>query len=94
MMTYEQVLSMANALGNDAIVFTYTSKDEISVDFNDFEGFDDDWSEIMRDYDDADAVEAFEEMLREKALKIDDGFYTTYHFNGFVVKVGYTSYDI
>ena len=48
----------------------------------------------MRDYDDADAVKAFEEMLRAEALEVDDDFYTTYHFDGFIVKVGYTSYDI
>ena len=92
MMTYEQVLAMAEALGDDAIVFDFEG--QISVDFNDFEGFDDDWSEIMRDYDDADAIEAFEEMLRAEALEVDDDFYTTYHFDGFIVKVGYTSYDI
>ena len=92
MMTYEKVLEMAEALGNDAIVFDFNH--QISVDFNDFEGFDEHWSEIMRDYDDPDAVEAFEEMLRSEALSIDDDFYTTYHFDGFTVKVGYTSYDI
>lgn len=92
MMTYEQVLEMAEALGNDAIVLDF--KNQISVDFNDFEGFDENWDEIMRDYDDANAVDAFEEMLENEAIKIDNGFYTTYHFDGFIVKVGYTSYDI
>lgn len=91
-MTYKNVLAMAEALGDDAIVFDLNN--QIHVDFNDFEGFDDDWSEIMRDYDDADAVEAFEEMLRAEALDVEDNFYTTYHFDGFIVKVGYTSYDI
>lgn len=92
MMTYEQVLTMAKALGNDAIVFDFEGN--ISVDFNDFEGFDNDWSEIMRDYDDANAVEAFEKMLRTEALEVDDDFYTTYYFDGFTVNVGYTSYEI
>lgn len=92
MMTYEQILTMAEALGADAIVFDFNR--QIHVDFNDFEGFDDDWSEIMRDYDDENAVEAFEETLRAEALKIDDNFYTTYYFDDFVVIVGYTSYDI
>lgn len=91
-MTYTEILEKANALGNDAIVFAF--KNNISIDFHDFEGFDEDWDEIMRDYDDPDAVEAFEEMLRDNALSVDDGFYTTYHFEGFDVKVGYTSYDI
>ncbi len=91
-MNREQILEMANALGNDAIVLNLT--DHISVDFNDFEGFDDEWEEIMRDYDDEEAVEAFEEMLRKEALSVEDGFYTVYHFDGFDVKVGYTSYDI
>lgn len=92
MMTYEKILEMANALGEDAIVFDFNN--EINVDFNDFDGFDENWEEIMRDYDNPNAVEAFEEMLRSEALSIDDDYYTTYHFNGFTVKVGYTSYDI
>lgn len=92
MMTYEQVLKMAEALEDDARVYDF--EDCICVDFNDFKGFDDDWSEIMRDYDDADAVKAFEEMLKAEAEEINEDFYTTYCFKGFFVKVGYTSYDI
>lgn len=92
MITYTTILEMANALGEDAIVFD--TPNHISIDFNDFEGFDANWSEIMRDYDNPVAVKAFEDFLNENALSVDDDFYTDYHFNGFTVTVGYTSYDI
>lgn len=92
MMTYEQVLKMAEALEDDARVYDF--EDCIHVDFNDFIGFDNNWSEIFRDYDNPKAVEAFEEMLKAEAEEVDEDFYTTYCFKGFFVKVGYTSYDI
>lgn len=63
------------------------------VDLNDFEGFDDDWSEVMRDYEDPDMVEALMEIL-DQANDSDGGFYETFFFDDCTLKLGYTSYDI
>lgn len=92
MKTYEQILTMAETLGDDACI--HDCDDEIFVEFDDFAGFDEDWSEITRKFDDIDAVRAFRKMLAEEALEIDDDFYTTYYFDGLTVKTGYTSYSI
>ncbi len=91
-MTFEKMIATIKALGADAIYYVRGS--EIHVDIDDFEGFDEDWDEIMRDYDDAEAVSAFEEMLEAECLRQSGDFYTTYCFEGFSVVLGYTSFDI
>lgn len=92
MMTKENMIEMVKALGNDADMTIYD--DVISVTINDFEGFDDDWHEIERQYDDSKAVTAFEDMLEDEAIEYDGDFYTYYYFEGFTVKLGYGSFDI
>ena len=91
-MTFNKIMEIINALGADACVWVDGNK--IHVDLDDFEGFDDDWNEVMRDYDDAEAVSAFEEMLEDECLSQSGDFYTTYYFEGFSVVLGYTSFDI
>lgn len=93
MTTKEKILNALEALGDDATYYVKQNGD-ISVTFEDFEGFDDDWDEIEREYDDAEAVKNFQTLLAEESNSIDDNYYTTYHFDGFSVKVGYASYDI
>lgn len=91
-MTYNSILKLAKTLGKDAIV--WASNDKISVDLNDFVGFDDEWNEIFCDFDNEEAVDSFLETLRNEAVKVIENLYTTYYFDGFTVQVGYTSYDI
>jgi hypothetical protein len=64
------------------------------IDFNDFEGFDENWDEIMRDYENPQAVSNLINWLNDNCLYCDEEYYTTYDFGDFIVKVGYTSYDI
>lgn len=91
-MTFEKMIATIKALGADA---SYrVSGRKIRVDLHDFEGFDEDWDEIMRDYDDPEAVSAFEEMLENECIYQSGDFYTTYCFEGFSVVLGYTSFDI
>ena len=91
-MTFEQMLATIQALGVDA---SYSVRDRrIEVTLQDFEGFDENWSEIMRDYDHPAEVAAFEEMLSDECIGCDGDFYITYWFKDFSVEVGYASYDI
>lgn len=87
----ELVLKKLEELGDD--VWVDVSDDEINVIVNDFEGFDEYWSEIHRDYD-VDAVGAFVEWLEEHCLESYGDLYDYYEFDGFVVEVGYRSFDI
>lgn len=91
-MTREKIIDMIKDLKNDATYFEY--KGIIHVDLNDFEGFDENWDEQFREYDNVDGIKNFLNILEKEALEIDEDYYTTYKFDGFSVKLGYTSYDI
>ena len=92
-MNQTTVMAMVNALGDDASY--YVAGNDVHVTLNDFAGFDEDWCEVERDYDDADAVEAFIEGLTNEASAVTtDECYTYYHMDGFVVVVGCESLDI
>lgn len=96
MVSKEKVWNALMALGDDVSVWE-DSIDEsycLHVTFEDFDGFDSDWSEISRDYDDEEAVVAFCEMLHVECLSFEDNFYVLYHFDGFDVEVGYASFEI
>lgn len=67
---------------------------DFMVTIEDFEGFDEDYNEIDREFVDEDAVDAFIEMLEKKCKSCEGDLYRVYHFNGFDVVVGYASFDI
>lgn len=92
MMTREMMIAAVETLGADASY--YVREDEINVTLEDFEGFDDDWSEVDREYDDEEAVNAFLEMLERECVSQEGDFYVTYHFDGFDVQLGYASFEI
>lgn len=91
MMTYDEVMALLETLGEDVSVFTHDNVIHVTVE--DFEGFDDNWHEEMRDYDE-DAVDEVFEALEAHCAEVVDDFYTDYYFKGFSVRVGYASYDI
>jgi len=66
---------------------------DYEVTLNDFEGFDEDWEEIMREYEDPEMVEALYELLDE-AEQDSDGWTCIYRFPDFSVELHYTSEDI
>lgn len=93
-MTYEMMVEMLEALGND-VYYDYDEDDhEFDVTIDDFEGFDEDWSEVDREFDDPEAVEHFLDVLEEESLSHEGDFYETFYFDGFSVQVGYSSFDI
>ena len=92
MMTFEMMIAAIEALGNDA--FYDVVDEEINITLNDFAGFDEDYCEIMRDYDNEQAVENFLKMLANECISFKDNFYKDYKFNGFTVNLGYASFDI
>lgn len=92
MMSYEMMVKVLEGLGADVC---YDFEDGVfDVLVEDFDGFDDDWCEIMRDFDDPDAMARFEKMLREECLSYEDDWVLIYHFEGFDVQLSYASYDI
>ena len=92
-MTREMMVAAIEALGADASLCE-RSDGMLDVTLQDFEGFDDDWSEIDREFDDEEAVDAFLEMLEAECSSQKGDFYVVYHFEGFDVQLGYASFDI
>lgn len=92
MMSLEMVLELLASAGDDLMVEVYG--DEVSVVVEDFVGFDEDWSEVERDLDDADLVDSVEEQLSAECVSEDGDFYHYYHFDGFSVCWGYASFEV
>jgi hypothetical protein len=91
-MTIEIITAQLDRISEDS---WYTITDNrIDLTIDDFEGFDEDWSEIDRDFIDAEAVEEVLEWLKKNADRVDGDFYRNYYFGDIVVEVDYTSYDI
>ena len=91
-MTTETITAQLDRISADS---SYDIVDDcIYLTIHDFEGFDDDWSEIARELVDAAAVEEVLDWLEENADSADGDLYEYYHFGDIVVEVGYTSFDI
>lgn len=89
---FETLIMMINACDVDVLFDGRNGKYDLT--FNDFEGFDDDWNEIDRDYIHPVEVEALADWLVENASSVKDDFCCTYYFDGFEVTVGYASMNI
>ena len=86
------ILEKLNNLGNDVDFNEYNGV--IEINFNDFEGFDEDWNEVLRDFNNPSMVSELLDFLSNNCEEVVNDFYTTYNFNDFQVIVGYASYDI
>ena len=71
----------------------FQAGNEYHITIEDFAGFDDNWSEVMRDFNDGEMINALFAFLHQ-ADEIEDDFYVRYHFTDFSVVVGYASYNI
>ena len=92
MMTREMVLEMLADLGADVEVDECGS--DVRVTVQDFEGFDDDYSEVERELDDEDAVDEVHDRLEAEASEVEGDFYRYFHFDGFTVVWGYASMEV
>lgn len=91
-MTIETITAQLDRISADSWYDVTDNRIDLTID--DFEGFDDDWCEVDREFVDADAVEEVLDWLEDNADCIDCDFYRQYHFGDIVVEVDYTSYDI
>lgn len=94
-MTIREMMTALEACGDLTVWERTTDEGTVyDVTVEDFEGFDDEWSEVMRDFEREDLVDEFLEALDEQALRVEGDFYYDYYFDGFRVHLGYASYDI
>lgn len=91
-MTIETITTQLDRIAEDS---WYRVKDNhIDLTINDFEGFDENWSEIDREFVDEETVDEVLEWLEENADCVEGDLYCYYRFGEIVVQVGYTSFDI
>ena len=91
-MTIENIIAQLDRISADS---SYEIDGNlISLTIDDFDGFDENWSEIERDFVDENAVDEVLEWLEKNADLVEPDFYSQYHFGEIVVEVGYASYDI
>jgi hypothetical protein len=92
MMTIKMITEVLDTAAADMTYSDYD--DEIRVTIEDFIGFDEDWDEVYRDFEDKAAVEAVLDWLEEHADRVEEDLYGYYHFGDITVVVGYSSFDI
>ena len=92
-MTIETITVQLDRISADSWYEVTDNRIDLTID--DFEGFDENWDEVFREFVDADALEEVFEWLEEHANCVDGDLYRYYHFSDdIVVEVGWTSFDI
>lgn len=90
----KMLIEKLEMLGDD-VAYSFDEKEHLlHITFDDFEGFDEDWEEVYRDYTHPELVDEVMDFLDEHCLSQEGDFYHYYDFGDFVAKVGYTSFDI
>ena len=92
MMTLEMITAKLDTIAQDS--WYEVDGNEVALTINDFEGFDEDWNEVDREFVDEDAVEEVLEWLEQNADRVEGDFYQYYYFGDIEVCVGATSFDI
>ena len=90
---FNEFKKLVDACGDD-VTLSRRANGTYRLTFEDFEGFDEHWHEIMREYDNEKAVNALIDWLDTNITEHHRDFYTYYTFSNFQVIVGYSSFDI
>lgn len=85
---FEEIMTTLQDCGD---ITVDVREDCVRVTFEDFEGFDDDWSEVDREMVEPALVEELEEFFEDE---LDGDFYLYGELFGVDYKVGYASFDI
>lgn len=86
------VIELLKTAGND-LYYNINNEGDINVTINDFIGFEDDWNEIYREYNE-ELVNTIEEKIEAAADDAWGDFYRYYKFEDFIIIWGYASFDI
>ena len=92
-MTREMVMELLATADADIDADEF-SDGNIHVIVADFEGFDENWSEIERELVDEDLVISIYKQLEASALSVSGNYYRYFEFDGFTIVWGYASFYI
>ena len=90
----KELLKMLEESKNLGDVDYYTYENELNIDFNDFDGFDNEWNEVEREYTNENLVNKILNYIETNATLIKDSLYQTYQLDDKTIVIGYTSFDI
>ena len=90
----KELLKMLEESKNLGDVDYYTYENELNIDFNDFDGFDDEWNEVEREYTNENLVNKILNYIETNATLIKDSLYKTYQLDDKTIVIGYTSFDV
>ena len=90
---FNEFKKMVDACGDD-VTLDRRSNGIYRLTLEDFEGFDEHWHEIMREYDNEEAVNALLDWLETNCTEQREDFYIYYYFHDFQENVCYSSFDI
>lgn len=90
----KELLKMLEESKNLGDVDYYTYENELNIDFNDFDGFDDKSNEIDREYTNENLVNQILNYIETNATLVKDSLYQTYQLDDKTIVIGYTSFDI
>ena len=90
---FNEFMQMVEACSDDVTLNRRANK-IYRLTLEDFEGFNENWHEVEREYDNEAAVNALLDWLETNCTEQREDFYTYYEFPDFQVIVGYASFDI
>ena len=90
---FNEFMQMVDACGDD-VTLNRRSNGIYRLTLEDFEGFNENWHEVEREYDNEEAINALLDWLETNCTEQREDFYTYYEFSDFQVIVGYSSFDI
>ena len=90
---FNEFNKLVDACGVDAILERH-SDGAYALTLEDFEGFDDDWNEVEREYVNEEAVDALLKWLEANCIERKSNLYIHYVFPDFRLTLGYASFDI
>ena len=90
---FNEFMQMVEACSDD-ITLDRRSNGIYRLTLEDFEGFNENWHEVEREYDNEEAVDALLDWLETNCIEQREDFYIYYEFPDFQVIVGYASFDI
>ena len=85
------LMTLINACEDD-VDFFIDHNNMLHLYINDFDGSDD--FSIIREYDNPEAVNTLEHWLEDNCISQTGNFYTLYFFDGFCVKLRYSSFNV
>lgn len=90
---FNEFKQMVRACGDDATLERY-SDGEYRLTLEDFEGFDKNWNEVEREYENEEAVDALLKWLEANYTERKSNLYIHYAFPDFRLTLGYASFNI